>query len=59
MPKVFQISYDLYGYKPDYETEDDSDDEYAKCANDPELDYLFISEWQEFDYYEPYLDDYY
>ena len=32
-----------------------SDDEYAECANDEELDYLFISEWQEFDYYEPYL----
>ena len=32
-----------------------SDDEYAERANDEELDYLFISEWQEFDYYEPYL----
>jgi hypothetical protein len=30
------------------------DDEYAECANDPELEYLFISEWQEFDYYDPY-----
>jgi hypothetical protein len=36
----------------------DSDDEYAECANDEELDYLFISEWEEFDYYEPYLEDY-
>ena len=35
-----------------------SDDEYAERANDEELDYLFISEWQEFDYYEPYLEDY-
>ena len=35
-----------------------SDDEYAECANDTELDYLFISEWEEFDYYEPYLEDY-
>jgi cobalamin biosynthesis protein CobT len=34
----------------------DSDDEYAECANDPELDYLFISEWKEFNSYEPYLD---
>ena len=54
LPKVFKISYELYGYRPD----DESDDEYAKCANDPELNYLFISEWEEFDYYEPYLEDY-
>ena len=32
----------------------DPDDEYAECANDPELKYLFISEWQEFDHYDPY-----
>jgi len=32
----------------------DSDDEYAECADDPELEYLFISEWQEFDHYDPY-----
>ena len=32
----------------------DPDDEYAECADDPELEYLFISEWQEFDHYDPY-----
>jgi len=32
----------------------DPDDEYAECANDPELEYLFISEWDEFDHYDPY-----
>jgi len=32
----------------------DSDDEYAECADDPELEYLFISEWDEFDHYDPY-----
>jgi len=32
----------------------DPDDEYAECADDPELEYLFISEGQEFDHYDPY-----
>ena len=46
-------NYDNESVSPDPDPE--SDDEYAECANDEELDYLFISEWQEFDYYEPYL----
>ena len=45
-------NYDNESVSPD--PEPDSDDEYAECADDPELEYLFISEWQEFDHYDPY-----
>jgi hypothetical protein len=50
-------NYDNESVSPD--PEPDSDDEYAECADDTELEYLFISEWDEFDHYDPsyaYLD---